>query len=188
MGAARTPRDRWVEEGLTVLADSGPDAVRVEALAKRLGVTKGGFYGHFADRDALLTAMLDAWEREAIDEVLARIEREGGDPRTTVLRARELTFSSDRLLPLDLAVRNWARRDAAVAERLRQVDNRRFSVLRGILAAHCPDPAEVEARCLLLYCLAIGHHSLPADHEGFTRAEVLAKAAELILEPLPGRP
>jgi len=54
MGVTRTPRDRWVEEGLQALGDGGPAAVRVEALAKKLGVTKGGFYGYFADRDALL--------------------------------------------------------------------------------------------------------------------------------------
>ena len=50
----RTPRSRWIEEGLLALAAGGPDAVRVEALAQALGVTKGGFYGHFADRNALL--------------------------------------------------------------------------------------------------------------------------------------
>jgi len=55
--------------GLRALAAGGPDAVRVEALAKRLGVTRAGFYGSFADRDALLEAMLDAWERESTDEV-----------------------------------------------------------------------------------------------------------------------
>jgi Bacterial regulatory proteins, tetR family. len=48
----RTPRDRWIEEGLRALAAGGPDAVRVEVLAQALGVTKGGFYGQFADRRA----------------------------------------------------------------------------------------------------------------------------------------
>ena len=67
MGVTRTPRDRWIEQGLQALATGGPDAVRVEVLAKELGVTKGGFYGSFADRDALLEAMLDTWERESTD-------------------------------------------------------------------------------------------------------------------------
>ncbi len=66
----RTPRSRWIEEGLLALAAGGPDAVRVEALAQALGVTKGGFYGHFADRNALLEEMLDSWERMSTDEVL----------------------------------------------------------------------------------------------------------------------
>src|SRR4051795_412213 len=146
VAATRTPRDRWVEEGLQALATGGPDAVRVEALAKRLGVTKGGFYGFFADRDALLAAMLDAWERESTDEVIDRVEREGGDPRTRIRRAGALTFSSDRLLPIDLAVRDWARRDEAVAERLRRGDARRMGLLRELIGTFCPDPDEVEAR------------------------------------------
>src|ERR1700750_965765 len=99
MGAVRTPREHWIEEGLRTLAAGGPDAVRVEALAKQLGVTKGGFYGFFADRDALLAAMLDAWERQSTDEVLAQVEREGGDPKRKIQRAGGLTFSSDHLLP-----------------------------------------------------------------------------------------
>ncbi|MEV4643220.1 TetR/AcrR family transcriptional regulator [Actinoplanes sp. NPDC049548] len=76
----RTPRDRWIEAGLQALASGGPDALRVEALAKQLGVTKGVFYGFFADRDAL-TAMLDTWERESTDEVLERVQLKGGDPK-----------------------------------------------------------------------------------------------------------
>jgi AcrR family transcriptional regulator len=181
VGATRTPRDRWIEEGLRALAAGGPDAVRVEALAKKLGVTKGGFYGYFADRDALLEAMLDAWERESIDEVIYRVEREGGDPRTKIQRAGVLTFSTDRLLPIDLAIRDWARRDEAVAERLRRVDNRRMALLREMIGTFSPDPDEVEARSLLAFCLAIGEHFLAADHGNCTRAQVLARAADLLL-------
>ena len=182
MGAIRTPRDRWVEEGLAVLAAGGPDAVRVEALAKRLGVTKGGFYGYFADRDALLAAMLDTWERESVDGVIARVEREGGDSRTRILRAGVLTFSEDRLLRLDLAIRDWARRDDAVAMRLRRVDNRRMAVLREMIGDMCADPDEVEARSLLAFCLAIGTHFLAADQGDRSRAEVVDRALSLVLD------
>ena len=181
MGATRTPRDRWIEEGLQALAAGGPDAVRVEALAKKLGVTKGGFYGSFADRDALLEAMLDAWERESTDEVIDRVEREGGDPRTKIQRAGVLTFSSDRLLPIDLAIRDWARRDEAVAERLRRVDNRRMALLRQMIGTFCSDADEVEARSVLAFCVAIGEHFLAADHGDRTRAQVLVRAADLLL-------
>src|SRR3981081_2666579 len=113
----RTPRSRWIEAGLRALAAGGPDAVRVEALAQALGVTKGGFYGHFADRNALLDEMLATWERMSTDEVLERVERKGGDIRARLRRAGALTFSSE-LLPIDLAIRDWARRDHAVAQGL----------------------------------------------------------------------
>ncbi|EPH41380.1 TetR/AcrR family transcriptional regulator [Streptomyces aurantiacus] len=183
MGALRTPREKWVEAGLRALAEGGVEAVRVEALAKALGVTKGGFYGYFADRGALLTEMLDAWERESIDDVLERIEQEGTDPRDLDELARQFTFSLDHLIPIDLAVRDWARRDQAVAERLRRVDNRRMQLLRDAISTFCSDPDEVEARSLLAICAAIGSHFLAADHPGRTRAEVIAHAGVILSRP-----
>jgi AcrR family transcriptional regulator len=171
----RTPRTRWIDEGMRALAAGGPDAVRIEPLARTIGVTRGGFYWHFADRDALLAEILDTWERRSIDDVLDRVEREGGDARDKVRRAGMLTFSAE-LLPVDLAVRDWARRDEAVAERLRRVDNRRMDYLRTLIATFCPDPDEVEARSLLAFSLAIGNHFIAADHGDRTRADVLRSA------------
>lgn len=174
-----TPRHRWIEQGLQALAAGGPDAVRVEVLAKTLGVTKGGFYGHFADRNALLTEMLDAWERASTDEVLARVESEGGDAKAKLRRAGALTFSN-ALLPIDLAIRDWARCEPAVAERLRRVDNRRMDYLRSQFAKLVTDPADVEARSTLAFTLAIGSHFMAADHRARTRADVLELAAKLL--------
>jgi AcrR family transcriptional regulator len=102
---SRTPASAWIEAGLRALATGGPDAVRVDQLAKALGTTRGSFYWHFADRDALLTALLDTWERAAIDEVIERVESRGGDIRARLRRAGTLTFS-ERLLPIDAAGRS----------------------------------------------------------------------------------
>lgn len=176
----RTPRTSWIDAGLRALAAGGPDAVRIEPLAKALGVTRGGFYWHFEDRDELLGAMLDTWERRSTDEVLARVEREGGDPRRKVRRAGMLTFSR-ALLPVDLAVRDWARRDPAVAERLRRVDDRRMDYLRSLIGALSPDADDVEARSLLAFSLAIGDHFIAARHGGRSRAEVLDLAMQRLL-------
>ena len=56
MANVRTPREAWIEAALQALATGGPDAIRVEALAASLGVSKGGFYWHFENRQALLDA------------------------------------------------------------------------------------------------------------------------------------
>lgn len=183
-GALLTRREKWIEEGLRALAEGGVDAVRVETLARALGVTKGGFYGYFADRGELLSEMLDTWERESVDDVLEQIHRVGGDVLDQFRLAGRLTFSGERLLPLDLAVRDWARRDADVAGRLRRVDNRRMQLSRDAISTFCDDPDEVEARCLLAFCLAIGRHLFTAEHPNRTRDQVVALAGDLIL----GRP
>jgi AcrR family transcriptional regulator len=172
----RTPRNSWIEEGLRALGAGGPDAVRIELLAQALGVTRGGFYWHFDDRRALLEEILDAWERASVDEVIERVEGEGGDARARLRRLSALAASSNETLRIDLAVRDWARREQAVAARLRRVDNRRMDYLRSLFGAFCPDEADVEARCLVFYSLWIGSHFIAADHGSRSRADVLKLA------------
>jgi AcrR family transcriptional regulator len=172
----RTPRSSWIDEGLRALAAGGPDAVRIEPLAQTLGVTKGGFYWHFNDRRALLEEMLDTWERASVDEVIERVEGGGGDARAKLRRLSALAGSSGEVLRIDLAVRDWSRRDNRVAKRLARVDNRRMDYMRSLFAAFCPDEDDVEARCMVFYSLWIGSHFIAADHGARSRADVLKLA------------
>jgi AcrR family transcriptional regulator len=176
----RTPRSSWIDAGLRALATGGPDAVRIELLAQELGVTRGGFYWYFEGRGGFLEELLDTWERRSIDEALERVESAGGDARDKVWRAGMFTFSKE-LLPIDLAVRDWARRDKSVAKRLRRVDNQRMGYLRSIIGTFCPDPEEVEARSMLLFSLAIGNHFIAADHGPRGRKQVLELARKQLL-------
>lgn len=176
MAVTRTPRREWIREGFRVLAEGGPDAVRIEALARALGVTKGGFYWHFDDRRALLDEMLDTWERVGVDEVIDRVEGEGGDARARLRRLFSMASSSDRLLRVDLAIRDWARREPVVAARLRRVDNRRMEYMRSLFGAFTSDEDDVEARCVLAFSLFIGSHFVAADHGERSRADVLDMA------------
>jgi AcrR family transcriptional regulator len=176
----RIPREKWIKEGLRMLSEGGPETVRIEPLAKALGVSRGGFYWHFENRGALLGEMLDTWERAATEETIAQVEREGGDPRARMRRAGALTFS-DRLLPIDLAVRDWSRRDAEVAERLRRVDNRRMEFLRSQFREIYDDEGEIEGRAMLAFSLLIGNHFMAADHGDLTRADALELAVRRVL-------
>ena len=173
----RTPRSTWIDEGLRALASGGPDAVRIEPLAKALGVTRGGFYWHFENRRALLDEMLDTWERTSLVEVIERVEGGGGDASARLRRLFALATAGSRdLLTIDLAVRDWARREPPVAERLRRVDTARMDYLRSLFGAISPDEDDVEARCMLAFSLWIGNHFMAADHGPRTRAEVLELA------------
>jgi AcrR family transcriptional regulator len=181
---ARTPRARWIEAGLEALAQGGPDAVRVELLAAELGVTKGGFYGYFDGRPALLTEMLDEWERRCTKEIIAQVDAERGDAAERIRRAGQLTFSED-LHRMDLAVRAWARHDESVATRLRRIDNERMEFLRKMFGTFISNPDEIEARSTLAFALAIGRHFIVADHPGYTKREAIQLAGELLLRPQP---
>ncbi len=177
----RTPRTSWVEEGLRALGVGGPDAVRVEKLAGALGVTKGGFYWHFDDRNALLEEMLDTWERLVVDEAIARVDAGGGDPRAKLRRLFTLTESLGDVWKIELAIRDWARRDAHVADRLRRLDNRRMDYMRQLFGSFCADEDEVEVRCTLVMSLFIANSFIAADHGPFSRSDVLKMALERLV-------
>lgn len=172
----RTPREAWIEAGLRALAAGGPEAVRIDVLARALGVTRGGFYWHFADRAALLAELLDAWERRDVDDVIVEVEQAGGDGRERLRRLAALANGDVRPLDVDLAVRDWARRDPEVAARLARVDDRRIDYMRELFLGFCDDPAEAEARALTAFALWIGNHFIAATHGDSSRAEVLERA------------
>jgi AcrR family transcriptional regulator len=181
MPATRTLRSGWIDEGLRALAAGGPDAVRIELLAKALGVSKGGFYWHFDNRGMFLEELLDVWELRSLDEVIELVEAEGGDARARLRHLFALASTAGQLLKIDLAVRDWSRRDEAVARRLRRVDNRRMDYLRSLFGDFCSPEDEVEARCLLVGSLWIGSQFMAADHGSRSRAEVLELALRRLL-------
>ena len=177
MGATRTPRGKWIEEGLRALVAGGPEAVRIEALAQELGVTKGGFYGYFRNRDALLAEMLDTWEYEVTESVIEQVESGGGDARARLDRLFTIVASygdgPTTGVAADLAIRDWARRDETVAQRLRRVDNRRMDYLRSLFGEICTDADEVEVRCMVTFSVRIGEYFIAADHGSHSRADMM---------------
>jgi AcrR family transcriptional regulator len=179
----RTPRSCWIDAGFDALAAGGPDAVRIEPLAQALGVTKGGFYWYFDDRGTLLEELLDTWEHRLVDEVIERVESESGDAQTKLRHLFALAGSGETrsLLRVELAIRDWARHDGAVHERLRRVDNRRMEYMRALYSLFCPDADDVEARCLTTMALFIGVHFVAADHGNRSRRDVIGQALEHLL-------
>jgi AcrR family transcriptional regulator len=177
----RTTREAWVAAGMQALAAGGVDAVRVEILARRLGATKGSFYHHFADRQALLEAMLGGWEQTFVDEAIEQADRGGGDGRTRLRRLFRVAGEHEELLAVELSIRDWARRDPAVAERVARVDDRRLGYLRPLFAQFCADADDVEGRCLLVLTFLVGDSLVSATHGPRARPAVAAAAMRHLL-------
>lgn len=164
-----------------MLGVGGPDAVKIEKLAQTLGVTKGGFYWHFDDRSALLEEMLDAWERLVVDEAIKQVETDGGNARTKLQRLFALARSGGELWNIELAIRHWARRDKAVAKRLKRIDSRRLQYLRALFSAFCTDDHDVEARSLVVMSLFVANNFIAVEHGNQTRGDVLETALKRLL-------
>ena len=120
-------RDEWIGAATAALAEGGVDAVRVEAQARTLGVTKGSFYWHFRDRSALLEAVLERWEEGA--RVLVATAAGLATPQQRV--AALLRGMTRRVAGLpDAEVQAWAPRERGVAERVAEVERERVVFLK----------------------------------------------------------
>ncbi|MEU6701821.1 TetR/AcrR family transcriptional regulator [Pseudonocardia sp. NPDC046786] len=155
-----TARD-WVAAALGALAEGGPAAVAVEPLAIRLGATKGSFYWHFANRDALLDAVLEHWERTETEHVIADLEREP-DARvrlehllTTAMTPTAGTVGSSVELALQAAIGR-----PAVAATLARVTRRRLDYLTGLFGELGFTAEEARSRGTLAYTAYLGHAQL----------------------------
>ncbi len=148
----------WVVEGLRLLVERGVEAVRVEPLAKRLGITKGSFYWHFGDRAALLAAMLAEWERRATLAIIAEVDASGGGAAERLLMLVRLALAADGRL--DRRVRAWATNDPAAADVLRRVDRRRVGYLRRLFVQLGFASPQAGVRAQLTYSALVGGFEL----------------------------
>jgi AcrR family transcriptional regulator len=146
----------WIRAGLALLGRAGIDAVRVEPLAARLAVTKGSFYWHFKDRDALHMAMLQAWRADTTQNVIERVEAEsaGKGARLTLLIG--LATRNTALARLEIAIRAWAKTDERVAGAVAEIDRQRMDYVTSLLRDLGIEPRAARLRAKILYLALIG--------------------------------
>jgi AcrR family transcriptional regulator len=164
--------EQWVRAGFRALTKKGAAGVRVEVLARSLGVTKGSFYWHFADRQAFHDALLQAWEARSTEAVIELVERSGSDPRKKLERLLHLTTGTRGASDVEQAVRAWGATDARVRRRLQRVDERREAYAVQLLEAAGVRPRAARARARLFYLALIGEYSWEAFKGAPTGGEV----------------
>lgn len=150
--------DRWIETAIDVLAREGISGLRVEVLAKRCGVTKGSFYWHFKDRQALLDAVLERWKAGRIVDIEKTTAAARGNEREQLHYAIEVYGASrnQKGMSIELAVRDWARHDIRAAAVVESVDLYRLECTRKLFVAAGMSDAEAKSRSLLLYACVFG--------------------------------
>ena len=145
-------RDEWIGAAAQAMSDGGLEAVRVEAIARDLSVTKGSFYWHFKDRPALLEAVLERWEEAARSSLEAAAAQPTPEQRIGSL-FRQLARPTGGLS--DAEVRAWARRERAVAERVAEMELRRVVFLKEQLSAMGASLVDAHRRAEAGYLAAI---------------------------------
>lgn len=175
--AAQPPLDAaaWIEAALDLLAEGGIDAVRVDPLAKRLGITRGSFYWHFKDRAALHQAMLKQWRKTATYRVGDRVARAAPDAGERLRKTLALPASgprATRAAAIELAIRLWARRDAEAAEAVQRIDHMRLTYYAELFVERGHSQEEARKRAYLFYAALMSQAIIITDDETDVRAEL----------------
>jgi AcrR family transcriptional regulator len=173
-------RDRWTDAALDALIRAGVESVRVEPLARRLGVTKGSFYWHFKDRGDLLDAMLDRWEQVATQAIIDEVEGLGGSPEAK-LRALFLIAVRSAPMALETALRQWAMRAPRARRAVERVDERRMRYLRALFEALGVARDDAHTRSFLAYASLFGDHFIAARETSLRRSDLLDRCAALLI-------
>ncbi|MFN3350430.1 TetR/AcrR family transcriptional regulator [Pseudorhodoplanes sp.] len=168
----------WIAAAFDVAADKGMDAVRVEPLAKALSVTKGSFYWHFADRRALIDAMLRQWADRRIAAIREQAPHDG-NPALALRRLAELygRRSNARGLAVELAIRAFAHGDAKAGSAVQDVDRERLKHVAALFERLGYAPRDANARAVLFYAFLFGQSLLD-------RRAVAASGTEIAIAAL----
>src|SRR5262245_9594305 len=125
-------RDDWMRAARLALLHRGRDGVRVEPLARFLGVTKGSFYWHFRDRRELMEALLREWEEETrlLTDALKSVDPLAALPAILEELDRRNRSSERGESPSDAAIFAWAAVDPRVARRANRAERERMLLFR----------------------------------------------------------
>ena len=158
---SRLTRDSWLALALDILAQEGRAKTKIEYLAKRLGVTKGSFYAHFADRKDFTASVAEYWAETLTSVWLANLRQGVGSAEERLLVLMQLIQDND-LVKYDIVIRAWALDEPLVAEMVEKVDRERFEYIKSLFAEMGFTGNELEVRTILFQA----YHSLNSALHG----------------------
>jgi AcrR family transcriptional regulator len=149
--------------GAQALAENGVEAVKVERLAARIGVSKAPFYWRFKDRQALLDAILDYWREDQTKSLIDRVAPlDTPRARLDALIALSLDTEIDGIdvAGIEGAIRAWAAQDESVAAFVAEVDALRIAYLVEQFTALGADATEARPLADGIYLALIGLYTV----------------------------
>jgi AcrR family transcriptional regulator len=175
----RVSKGQWLDMALEVLETGGIAGVRIEVLAKRLGISKSGFYWHFKNRDHLLKDVLDYWTHELTEVLTTNPEMLALEPKHRLTRTAEMILEYD-LTRYEIAIRQWALQDAVAARAVRKVNRIRLDYIGGAFSELGFTGDDLEMRTMLFTCYHSWESSMFPEISRKRRRELIAKRIELL--------
>ncbi len=174
----------WIDFALTTLAREGADALKADVLARKLGVSRGSFYWHFADLGAFHACVIERWKQVATEAIIADIERhDASEARFDAL----LRHAFGRGAALEIRMRAWTSSNAEAARAVGEVDRRRQDYMERLLAeAGIPLPLAA-TRAKLMYWAYLGAALSRSRLTGERLDRVVAELKQIAFGGRPGK-
>jgi len=170
----------WIDLAKETLITEGLPGVKVDRLAKKAGVTRGGFYYRFQSRQALLDALLKHWQATNHKPIVDALSGPGAPAERFQalmnLWLEERDFDPD----YDIAIRSWSRVSPKVAKAVHRIDDIRIDAFKQLFldAGYPEDEAFIRAR--ITYFHQIGYYAMGV-HESTKRRKELSQLYYRIL-------
>ena len=166
----RGSAELWLGGAHAMLVEGGVESVKIGALAERLGLSRTSFYWHFADREALLAALVRRWQETNTAALLARLEVPTATVTEAILRLFDAWVDPGLFdSRAEFAMRTWALTDGGVAEVLAAEDARRMAAMARLFLRFGFDATEADTRARTVYLTQVGYIALRSDEDFETR-------------------
>lgn len=176
----RGSREGWLEAAYESLVEGGVDAVRVLPLSKRLKLSRTSFYWFFADREALLVALIDLWRARNTGNLIGQTESYAETIAEAILNVFDCWIDPQLFdARFEFAVRSWAQQSADVAREIDTADTARLDALRTMLIRFGLDPLAADVRARTIYLTQIGYISMKTEETLATRMTRIPKYVEV---------
>jgi AcrR family transcriptional regulator len=175
----RVSKAQWLDMALEVLETDGVAGVRIEVLAKRLAISKSGFYWHFKNRDHLLKDMLDYWSHEITEVITANPEILTLKPKGRLIRTAEIILDY-QLTRYEIPIRQWALQDAGAARAVKKVNRLRLDFVGGAFSELGFKGDDLDMRSMLFVCYHTWESPMFREVSRKRRRELIAKRIELL--------
>lgn len=181
----RLSEQSWINAAVRHIAEANVDDIRIEELARELGVTKGSFYWHFRNRQHLLERVLEHWMDRATVRITewSKSEAATGVERLAHLLALPANTPPDkRGADIELAVRAWARREKLAADMVAKIDRMRMEYISSLVSEFGFTPEEVRRRTAVAQAFMLGDAFLKTGMGQRERIESARACAEMIAD------
>jgi AcrR family transcriptional regulator len=155
----RVSQEQWLSKGLELFAISGAEGLRVEKLARALGIAKSGFYCHFKDRDDLLNHILDYWAHEYTEVITENPMLQHLPARERLLLLMTMVYEQN-LTEFDAAMDMWSRSNKLVARKRKRVIDMRLKFVRDALGQLGFKGDDLEMRTRVLAGFQMGERQI----------------------------